>query len=196
MNIVGIVGRAGSGKSTLATGLLAALPRSTPVSLATPFKLDGVARGRLPLEEVFGPAAKSPDTRGRLQELGTELGRELDGDDIWLRHADADLYRLARYGMLTAVIDDVRFVNEAEWVRAKGGTLIKLVGRSTPMPTDNANHPSETAIDGIAGDLTLDTGSLTPDACVTLAYGFLLGRGSSRTGPANPGNAHVEGENA
>ena len=196
MNIIGIVGRAGSGKSTLAKGLLAALPRSVPVSLATPFKLEGVALDGLPVEEVFGPRAKSPETRKRLQQRGTERGRAVHGDDVWLRHADADLYRLDQYGMLTAVIDDVRFVNEAEWVRARGGTLIKLVGRNAPMSVENANHPSETSIDGIEGDLTLDTRSLSPDACVTLAYGFLLGR-STRTPriepePANPDNAAAE----
>ncbi len=193
--LIGIVGRAGSGKSTLARGLLAALPMSAPVSLATPFKLRGAVLDELPIAEVFGPEAKSPATRKKLQQGGTEMGRDTHGPDIWLKHADADIYRLGRYGFSTVVVDDVRFDNEAAWVKSKGGVLLKLVGRQAPMALETAAHPSETAIDGIAGDLTLDTMSLDAQTCVTIAYGFLLGYGARSTSvePA-AANAAIEGD--
>lgn len=199
VTIIGIVGRAGSGKSTLAKGLLAAIPRSAPVSLATPFKLEGVALDGLPVTEVFGPDAKSPATRTALQQRGTEKGRDTHGADVWLKHADADIYRLGRYGVTTVIVDDVRFDNEAAWVKSKGGVLLKTVGRSAPLLEGTALHVSETAIDGIVGDLTLDTMSLDAQTCVTIAYGFLLGYTAGHGTPANAAentNAHVEGGDA
>lgn len=189
VKLIGIVGRAGSGKSTLASALLALLPRAVPVSLATPFKLEGVALDGLPIEEVFGPADKSPATRQYLQRAGTENGRNTHGEDIWLKHADADIYRLGRYGIQNVVIDDVRFANEAEWIKAKGGVLVKLVGRGIALEGDAATHPSETAIDAIVADLTLNTGSLGPDSAAAVAFGFLLGF----VPQAPVTNAHVEG---
>jgi energy-coupling factor transporter ATP-binding protein EcfA2 len=200
IRIIGIVGRAGSGKSTLAKGLIATLPSASPVSLATPFKLEGVALGHLPVDQVFGPAPKGQTTREWLQNRGTERGRYEHGEDVWLRHADADIYRLSRYGIRNVVVDDVRFVNEAEWLRARGGVLVKLVGRATPLSADAASHASETAIDGIEGDLTLNTALLSPDSCVAITYGFLLGHNPVQRielveplEPANPHNAMLEG---
>lgn len=186
VKLIGIVGRAGSGKSTLASSLCALLPRAVPLSLATPFKLEGVALDGLPLVEVFGPEAKSPATRQYLQRAGTEAGRATHGDDIWLKHAEADIYRLSRYGTQRVVVDDIRFDNEAEWVRSNGGVLIKLVGRSAPLAGDAAAHPSETAIDGITGDLTLNTAVLDPNTAATIAYGFLLGFARPGNGPTEP----------
>lgn len=193
--VIGIVGRAGSGKSTLAKGLLAALPMSAPVSLATPFKLEGVALDSLPVAEVFGPDAKTVITRTKLQQRGTEKGRDTHGADVWLKHADADIYRLGRYGINTVIVDDVRFDNEAAWVKSKGGVLLKLVGRQAPMALETAAHSSETAIDGIVGDLTLDTMSLDAQTCVTIAYGFLLGcvHGQGTPTPPDEVNATIEG---
>jgi energy-coupling factor transporter ATP-binding protein EcfA2 len=191
VRLIGIVGRAGSGKSTLASSLCALLPRAVPVSLATPFKLEGVAVNDLPVAEVFGPDAKSDVTRQALQRAGTEHGRDTYGPDIWLKHADADIYRLGRYGTQHIVCDDVRFDNEAAWVRANGGALIKLVGRQALMTGEAATHPSETAIDAIVGDLVLNTSVLDPNAAAILAYGFLLG--FQRPVEAPTTNAHVEG---
>lgn len=193
--VIGIVGRAGSGKSTLAKGLLAALPMSAPVSLATPFKLEGVALDSLPVAEVFGPDAKTVITRTKLQQRGTEKGRDTHGADVWLKHADADIYRLGRYGINTVIVDDVRFDNEAAWVKSKGGVLLKLVGRQAPMALETAAHSSETAIDGIVGDLTLDTMALDAQTCVTIAYGFLLGcvHGQGTPTPPDEVNATIEG---
>jgi hypothetical protein len=74
-----------------------------------------------PLDLLCGRSA-----RAALQYLGTEWGRNLIGDDLWLnawRHAldtecDSDD---------VIVADDVRFSNEAEAIEQRGGLLLCIV---------------------------------------------------------------------
>ena len=56
--------------------------------------------------------------RHLLQTLGTEWGKCLVADDVWLRvwHHSAKRYE-------RVVVDDVRFPNEAELIKAQGGEL-------------------------------------------------------------------------
>lgn len=162
MNIIALTGIAGSGKSTTAKALIALRPGTVPMSLAAPFKLRACALFSVFSDEVFGPTPKSAHTRTLLQEMGTECGRKIYGDDFWTRHADADLYRLRQYGIRTVVIDDVRFQNEADWALAHGALLVKLEGRGG-LTGEAANHPSETEAAAITGyHVRLDTGITSP----------------------------------
>lgn len=65
-----------------------------------------------------------PEVRGLLQRLGTEVGRDVLGEDIWVEAAwkalDVPLYA-AR-----VVVTDVRFENEARWVREHGGQVVHV----------------------------------------------------------------------
>ena len=145
MNILGLTGYAGSGKTTVARHLVQH-HGFTPISLADPFKIFGVVEHDFPREEVFGPRPKSEATRRFLQQAGTEWGRDRFGDDWWIRHADVLLYRLHRGGVKNVVIDDVRFLNEAEWIDRIGGALWGITGRKAPMAEAAAGHRSETEI--------------------------------------------------
>lgn len=145
--IVGLTGLAGSGKSTIARELVT-VHRAVPCSFATWFKVPAVAWGA-PIREVFGPEPKSPDTRHALQVMGTEEGRDKHGEDFWIRHAEADLYRLARAGVELVVYDDVRFPNECDWILGLGGHVFRLMRDGAGLTGDAALHPSEAHI----GDL-------------------------------------------
>ena len=78
-------------------------------------------------------------SRELLQRLGTEFGRQCIADDIWIRCWES---RVKRYD--TVVTDDVRFLNEAQAVKAIGGQMWKIVRSSAVRNTD---HPSEGALD-------------------------------------------------
>lgn len=167
IRIIGLTGRAGSGKTTAAREIVRRAQVDpehgcVPLSLAQYFKVPAVAAGSLPAKEVFGPWNKSLYTRRMLQRRGTEEGRDALGENIWLRHAEADLYRLSRYGIEMVVIDDVRFLNEAEWVLAHGGILVRLAGRGAELEGSAADHPSEAAIASLPVDLELNTKLLSP----------------------------------
>ena len=92
------------------------------------------------------------------QSLGTGWGRELVAPDLWIRIADHTLKQRRLHGDDVA-ISDVRFKNEAEWIRHSGGVLVR-VHRSGLQPV--ASHVSETELAGIQADHELlNDGSLS-----------------------------------
>ena len=60
-----------------------------------------------------------------MQTLGTEWGRELVHPHLWILLANERLkvLRGAGIGML---ISDVRFQNEADWIRSEGGIVLEI----------------------------------------------------------------------
>lgn len=155
IRVIGLCGRAGSGKSTVARMLVNAYC-AVPIGLADYFKVPAVAIDKLPAQEVFGPLGKSATTRHFLQQRGTEQGRDVNGDDHWIRHLDAHLYRLQEMGVKRVVVDDVRFLNESEFIRnLPCGEVWRITGRGG-LEGEAAQHRSERDIDAIQATFTLD----------------------------------------
>jgi hypothetical protein len=83
-----------------------------------------------------------------LQWYGTEIIRKQDPDhwvDIVANKLDANSPELA-------IITDVRFPNEAEFIKANDGYLVEVIrvnedGTRYLDPNRDPNHPSETALD-------------------------------------------------
>lgn len=88
--------------------------------------------------------------RKMLQLLGTEAGRMVIHPNIWVNALFSDYQNDVNW-----VVTDVRFPNEADAIKAKGGKLIRLVRNSdTPMTDEElaiAQHPSETSLDDYQG---------------------------------------------
>ncbi len=87
-----------------------------------------------------------PEVRLVLQRLGTEVGRNLISDNVWV---DATLARIEREHSWFAdiVIADTRFLNEAEAI--KNLSSENLVVRVTrPGVGPESNHASEISLDG------------------------------------------------
>ncbi len=100
-----------------------------------------------PTVEEWEIAKANPEVRRLLQRLGTEVGRDLFGEDFWVEQtfdaidADNTLGADAR-----VVITDVRFPNEAASIHRNGGIVVR-VHRPMTVPAI-LEHPSETALDG------------------------------------------------
>lgn len=167
IHLVGLAGRAGSGKNYLAKHGLMPLGYF-PIALADHFKVDAVVRDGAPIDEVFF-TAKSMETRDMLQRRGTEEGRWVYGEDIWIRTLEAWIAAYVAKGWNRFVVTDVRFPNEAEWIKMMGGTMIQVMGRGG-LEGALAQHPSETALDGYVGfDLVIDNSPQNaPTAASTL----------------------------
>lgn len=80
-----------------------------------------------------------PEIRRLLQVFGTEGGREILGENIWVETALKGI----RPGE-NVVVTDVRFKNEADYIRSQGGTVIKIV-REGVGPVNN--HISDNAME-------------------------------------------------
>ena len=77
--------------------------------------------------------------RHMLRTLGTEWGRTCVSPSIWIDHW---LARVSRCNF--TVVDDVRFVNEAELIRNLGGQIWRIV---RPGVMRNTTHASEGGLD-------------------------------------------------
>lgn len=84
-------------------------------------------------------AKANTEIRQLLQRLGTEAGRGVLGEDIWVRTAMTNLKYEESY-----VFTDVRFPNEADAIIHQGGRLWKMERSGTAAIN---GHPSETALD-------------------------------------------------
>jgi hypothetical protein len=157
VRIIGLTGRAGSGKSTCAAWLRDTCGAHV-ASFAAPLKEMAIRVYALTPGQVYGTQAEKEriDPRygrsGRqlLQYLGTEVCRDLLGPDVWIRAAFARLERVDPLPSLV-VFEDLRFPNEAQAIRDRGGEVIRLVCPDRDSSADGS-HASEAFIDSIPAD--------------------------------------------
>lgn len=144
--IIGLMGAAGSGKSTVAQ-YLAGRYDGRRYSFAEPLKQLAMRTLGFTLAQCYGTQAEKEaidprygfSPRWFLQRLGTEGCRSVFGDDFWSRMT---LESIARDAPRLAVIEDVRFINEADAVRAAGGQVWRLECPDRESAAD-AGHASE-----------------------------------------------------
>jgi hypothetical protein len=158
--IIGLSGYAQSGKDTVAE-LLCLNYGYHRVSFADPMRealmrLNPVINSQ-PLaclvDDYGWDVAKSnPEVRRLLQVFGTEVGREMFGENFWVELA------FKQSPQERVVFTDVRFPNEAQAIIDKGGQVWR-VQREGHKPVNL--HASETAMDNWRfDDLILNHGSL------------------------------------
>lgn len=93
--------------------------------------------------------------RHMMQTLGTEWGRQLVHPNIWVRLAEAVLFERGE----RMIISDVRFDNEAEFVRSKGGVVLHVTRTNAPEVEAHASEAGirQSPLDMyIANDGTID----------------------------------------
>lgn len=126
--LIGIAGRARSGKDTVANFIIAAIG-GYRYSFADPIRAMLAPLG-VDMSDPYWQAHKEDpipalgvSPRRMMQTLGTEWGRQLIHPDLWLFMTHQRLLQNGP-GM---VIPDVRFENEAAWVRKHGGRIIHVI---------------------------------------------------------------------
>lgn len=129
--LIGITGKAGTGKDTVATHLRDAYGYHVH-ALAAPLKLGIESMFGLP-STIWDRDQKEKDIpwlglspRYLAQTLGTEWGRRLVADDLWLRLLGRHVDELPE-DATGIVVPDVRFDNEASFIRDRGGVIVRLV---------------------------------------------------------------------
>ncbi len=144
--IVGLVGKRQSGKNTVARYLQLRYG-FTPLAFAATLKGFCFLTFKNPL--VWRPEL-SPEARKTLQVIG-DLGRQ-HHERLFV---DTAVNLLPLNFRDRIVVTDVRFKNEAEFVRERG-FLIKLVRDNKAQLPQIDNHPSETEVDEITTDYTVN----------------------------------------
>lgn len=138
--IIGITGAAGAGKDTLASHLVSKYGY-VRYSCADPIK--DLLNARFGWKPEYwedrhwkehpqrnhgtnqsGQIWQPFSPRSWAQWLGTEVGRELAGPDVWINTLMAKAYGA---GHRQIVIPDIRFDNEAEAVLRNGGVVWKII---------------------------------------------------------------------
>jgi hypothetical protein len=161
--IIGLSGYAQSGKDSTAellclnyqyTRLAFADPMRQALMIINP-KLDSITRVSDMVEDYgWDMAKRNPEVRRLLQVLGTDFGRKMLGDDVWINIALSGIKSEDK-----VVISDVRFPNEAEAIKKLGGTVWRI-NRHNHSAVNG--HTSEHAMDNymfnhvIYNDGTLD----------------------------------------
>lgn len=144
--ILGLMGPAGSGKSTVAEYLHKTWG-GMRFSFADPLKAVAMATLDFSREQCYGTQAQKEavdprygfSARWFLQRLGTDGCRNTFGENFW---SEMLLRQIATVRPRLAVIEDVRFVNEAMAIRNAGGLIWRLECPDRQSTADAA-HPSE-----------------------------------------------------
>lgn len=152
-SVIGLAGRARVGKDTAASFLLAAIGGyrysfadpmrgmllQLGIDMNDPYWIDRK-------EDIIPALGRSP--RYLMQTLGTEWGRNLVHPQLWLLLAQQRLLQNGP-GM---IVTDVRFENEAEWVRSQGGVVVHILREDA---TAVAAHASEAGVAITDGDFVI-----------------------------------------
>jgi hypothetical protein len=159
MILIGIGGKARAGKDTMAQAMLDLYPDKVKLySFAAELKKycaehhdELLPKWQLAHQTKQHPICKEDPIYGYtaiLQWWGTDVMRKQD-PDYWVKQL---ANRITQDDPAIAVITDVRFPNEANWVKEKGGTLIR-VRRLEPDgtlyldPSRDPKHISETSLE-------------------------------------------------
>ena len=165
--LIGLTGPAGCGKDTVRAILeehgYNGLAFADPIRhmLRELFTSNGICTSFMDARNLKEAPIPQLCTRYRhlAQTLGTEWGRSV-APDLWLRLAASYMGDLSNSGELATddgyarfVISDVRFANEADWVRQRGGVIWRI---NRPQAAPVRAHVSETEMQSIQPDVCVD----------------------------------------
>lgn len=160
--LVGFSGRAGVGKTTTAewfvrehefVRLSFAKPLKECLSVLTGFSMGHFTDIELKEKEISGLNGVTP--RILMQKMATEFIRDTIDPDFWLwkmRHM------ISEVSNRDIVIDDIRFPNEAQFIRDNGGKIIHLERQFESVTKEN-DHKSETMDTYVNGDIVVHSSS-------------------------------------
>lgn len=171
--IIGFSGKLGSGKDHIAKYILPTVLKSIYgtefdirlVGIADQLKYELAARDPTLTYDLMY-VTKTKDVRMKLQQYGTEQGRDKYGDNMWLQalavRMEVDRQRKIGDRPIMFVLTDVRYENEADFVEHDGLVIrINSPGRNAARLeqeglTGTTPHRSETALDSYEFKYTIN----------------------------------------
>jgi hypothetical protein len=162
--IIGIHGKAGSGKDTFASFLIEAASKYSfnRFAFADPVYEVVDIIFRIKSREIADKEANIPEwdmsLREMLQKVGTDMARKVIGDNIWIENMKM---QIAGAPALNTIITDVRYENEANYIKREGGVVLFVRSNKNHRNQTVRNHDSEEGMCYERADLIVaNTGSL------------------------------------
>lgn len=150
MLIIGLHGKAGAGKDTTASLLQSFLPEGSTRTVAFAKPLKDAAKAKFGLtdwhvntqegkKELVPALGKT--VRQLLELEGTEATRDVYGSNFWIWRMSQEVDKAFKENIKIFIITDVRFENEAEFIRDNGG-LIFQIDRELKQELATVTHAS------------------------------------------------------
>ncbi len=175
--IIGITGKRGVGKSFLAA-MLECGSHAVIRSFATPiYQSLSILTGK-PVQWLKmnknAPVFAGLTVGRALQKLSDDFKATL-GDDVFVRVMERETM-MNGHLVTDIIIDDVRYNQEAEWVRDNGGVVIHVSTRFDTTTGDSRciNHNSERGVDVHVSDVAFEN-TFQP-GCFVEQINYLFGR--------------------
>jgi hypothetical protein len=155
MILLGISAKRRGGKTTLAD-ILADEYGWKHYSLARELKALAMEHFGLTPEQTDGPFKEFIDLRFNKtpREILIAMGgfyRSID-KDYWVKRVKKAILATPQAQTQKAVISDVRFINEADWIKSHSGYVIRLE-RAVELTGEPLNDPSEMELDNYSFDI-------------------------------------------
>ena len=163
--IIGLSGKLGSGKNYIAEKIIAP-------SFIDKYNILIIGFGDQVKQELYARNTeltydllydnKTHESRKKLQTYATENGRDKYNEDMWIRGIDMQIETFQRRSCKNTmiIICDVRFINEAEYIKSKNGLLFRI---EAPLRTQTrywkeagGNLQIHQSISGHASETNLD----------------------------------------
>lgn len=127
--LIGLCGKMGSGKDFITNNYIVPyLQRHgkshLQLSFADQIKVNVMTKMDVRFDDVY--VTKNHESRKLLQLEGTEHGRRVLGEDIWINYHKSWVEVFGSRGIDVVIVSDVRFQNEAKYIKTNGGILIKI----------------------------------------------------------------------
>ena len=107
-----------------------------------------------------------PEVRRFLQDFGQAM-REID-DMVWVRPV-ADQVRQGTRLNMPCVVSDVRYANEVTELQALGAVTVRVTRPGAGLQGDAGAHSSETELDDMETDITIDNNGTLAQLYATVA---------------------------
>lgn len=127
--IIGVSGKLGSGKNFITTHVIIPVleklhKRYLEVAFADQIKINVMTKYNIKYDDVY--KNKTAYSRQLLQKEGTDVGRTQD-KNMWVNYISNWINVHYNRGVSNFVINDVRFINEYDFVKDSRGIMIKVI---------------------------------------------------------------------
>ncbi len=100
--------------------------------------------------------------REMAQFVGKESSRDVFGDDFWMRHVEKYMTYNLPQTHNGIILPDIRYVNEVEWVKYKGGKMV-FINRPGRVAAINETHEADRGLPPELADYVIENNSSKED---------------------------------